>query len=58
MFLGSNYQLLSKIMTSFYFPLALVRSNNSHCQLINLFKSKESFKEKVDSDNNKKTEWF
>ena len=28
-----------------------------HCQLMELFKSKESFKEKVDSVNNWKTAW-
>ena len=39
-------------MTCFYFPLALVRSNSNHCQQMDLFKGKESFKEKVVSDNN------
>ena len=39
-------------ITCFYFSLAVVRSNSSHRQLMDLFKSKESFKEKVDSDNN------
>ena len=42
-------------MTCFYFPL---RSNSSHSQVIDLLKSKESFKGKVHSDNNWKTEWF
>ena len=40
-------------MTCFYFSLdlGLVQSNSSHCQLMDLFKSKERFKEKVHSDN-------
>ena len=38
-------------MTFFYFPFDFVISNNSHCQLMDLFKRKENFKEKVDSDN-------
>ena len=42
----------SDFMTSFYFPLALVRSNSSHRQLMDLLNSKERFEEKVDSDNN------
>ena len=42
----------------FYFRIALFRSSSSHCQLMNLFKNKKSFKEKVDSDNNWKTRWF
>ena len=48
-------------MTCFYFfpcLLLVVKSNSSHCQLIDLFKSKESRKEKVDWDNNWKSEWF
>ena len=45
-------------MTYFYFPFTYVRSNSSHCQLMDLLKSKKSFKEKVDSDNNWKAEWF
>ena len=45
-------------MTFFYFPFDFVISNNSHCQLMDLFKRKENFKEKVDSDSKWKTEWF
>ena len=44
-------------ITCFYFPPTLVRSNRSHCQLMELFKSK-SFKENIDSDNNWKAEQF
>ena len=40
-----------------YFPLALVRCYSSHCQLMELFKSKESCEEKFDSNNNWKTVW-
>ena len=39
------HEVIINFMTCFYFSLALVRSNNSHCQI------KESFKEKVHSDN-------
>ena len=41
-----------------YFPLALIKLNSTHCHqiyLMELFKSKERFKEKVDSNNNWKT---
>ena len=38
-------------MTFFYFLFDFVISNNSHCELMDLFKSKENFKKKVDSDN-------
>ena len=49
-FLWSNNQLLSK----FYFWLIFFPYLN---QLIELFRSKEYFKEKVDSDNNWKAAW-
>ena len=55
--LWSNYQLFSKFYDLLLFP-PCHRSNESHCELMDLFKNKESFKEKVDSDNNWKTEWF
>ena len=44
-------------ITCLYFPLALIRLNSSHCHLMKLFKSKESCKEKFDSNNNWKTAW-
>ena len=44
-------------ITCLYFPLVLIRWNSNHCHLMELFKSKESFKEKVDSNNNWKTAW-
>ena len=44
-------------ITCLYFSLALIRWNSSHCQLMELFKSKENFKEKVDLGNNWKTAW-
>ena len=44
-------------ITCLYFSLALIRWNSSHCQLVELFKSKENFKEKVDLGNNWKTAW-
>ena len=44
-------------ITCLYFPLPLIRWNSSHCHLIELFKTKECFKKKVDSDNNWKTAW-
>ena len=44
-------------ITCLYFPLALIRWNSSHCQLMELFKSKENCKEKFDSNNNWKTAW-
>ena len=44
-------------ITCLYFPLALIRWNSSHCHLMELFKSKESCKEKFDSNNNWKTAW-
>ena len=34
-------------MTCFYFPLASDRSTNIHCQIMDLFKRKESFKENL-----------
>ena len=48
----------TNFMILFYFPLALVRSNSSHCQLMDVFKSKESSKEKIFSGNTWKTELF
>ena len=39
-----------------YFPLALIRWN-SHCHLMELFKSKENCMGKFDSNNNWKTAW-
>ena len=44
-------------ITCLYFSLALIRWNSSHCHLMELFKSKESCKEKFDSNNNWKTAW-
>ena len=44
-------------ITCLYFPLGLIRWNSSHCHLMELFKIKESCKEKFDSDNNWKTAW-
>ena len=44
-------------ITCLYFPLALIRWSSSHCHLMELFKSKESYKEKFDSNNNWKTAW-
>ena len=44
-------------ISSLYFSLALIRWNSSLCHLMELFKSKENFKEKVDSKNNWKTLW-
>ena len=44
-------------ITCLYFPLVLIRWSSSHCHLMKLFKSKESFKEKVDLNNNWKTAW-
>ena len=44
-------------ITYLYFSLALIRWNSSRFHLMELFKSKESFKEKVDSNNNWKTAW-
>ena len=44
-------------ITCLYFPRPLIRWNSSHCHLMELFKRKESFKKKVDSNNNWKTAW-
>ena len=44
-------------ITCLYFCLALIRWNSSHCHLMELFKSKESSKEKFDSNNNWNTTW-
>ena len=50
------YEVIIKCYPNFvsclYSSLALIRSNSSHCQLIELSKSKCNLKEKVDSDNN------
>ena len=55
------YEVITKCylnsITCLYFPLVLIRWNSSHCHLIELFKSKESCKEKFDSNNNWKTAW-
>ena len=51
------YEVILNFIACLYFPLALIRWNSSHCHLMELFKSKESFKEKVDSNNNWKTAW-
>ena len=56
-FLFSNYQGLSRFYNLLSFSPWL-RSNSSQCQVIDLFKSTESLKEKVHSGNNWKTEWF
>ena len=59
-FLWNNYQLLSKFYDLLLFSPCLIyfRSNSSHCRLMDLFKSKESFKKKVNSDSNWKTKGF
>ena len=44
-------------ITCWYFPIASIRWNSSHCRLMELFKSKESCKEKFDSNNDWKTAW-
>ena len=44
-------------ITCLYFPRPLIRWNSSQCHLMELLKSKESFKEKVNSKNNWKTAW-
>ena len=44
-------------ITCLYFLLALIRWNSSHCHLKELFKSKESCREKFGSNNNWKTVW-
>ena len=55
--LWSNNRLRTKLYYLLIFPLALMRSNSSHCQLMELFKDKESIKEKVDSGSNWKAAW-
>ena len=50
-----NYYL--NFITCLYFPRPLIGWSSSHYHLMELFKSKESFKEKVDSNNNWKTAW-
>ena len=49
------FKYYQNFITCLYFPLPLNRWNSSHCHLMELFKSKESFKEKVDLNNNWKT---
>ena len=44
-------------ITCLYFPLDLIRLNSSHCHLMELFKSKESWKKNLISNNNWKTTW-
>ena len=44
-------------ITCLYFPCPLIKWNCSHCHLMELLKSKGSFKEKVDSNNNWKIAW-
>ena len=55
------YKVITKsylnFITCLYFPLSLIRWNNSHCHLMELFKSNESCKEKFDSNNNWKIAW-
>ena len=55
------YEVIIKYFLNFitcsYFPRPLIRWNSSHCHLMELFKSKESCKEKFDSNNNWKTAW-
>ena len=55
------YEVIIKYFLNFitcsYFPRPLIRWNSSHCHLMELFKSKESFRENVDSNNNWKTAW-
>ena len=50
------YEVIIKFYLNFitclYFPVALINWNSNHCHLMELSKSKESFKEKVDSNNN------
>ena len=49
MFLWSNNKLLSMLLLAYIFPCLN--------QLIELFRSKENFKEKVGSDRNRKSTW-
>ena len=55
------YEVIIKCYLSFitclYFSLALIRWNTSHSHLMELFKSKESCKEKIDWNNNWRTAW-
>ena len=44
-------------VTCLYSPLALIRWTSSHCHLMELFIRKQSFEEKVNSNNNLKTAW-
>ena len=39
-------------ITCLYFPLALIWWYSNYCNLMELFKTKKTFKEKVDSNNN------
>ena len=45
------------LITCLYFPLTLIRWNISHCHLMELLKSKKSFNEKVNLNNNWKNAW-
>ena len=53
------YEVIMKcylnFITCLHFPLALIRWDSSHCHLMELFKSKESYKKKFVSNNNWKT---
>ena len=55
------YEVITKcfqiFFTCLYFSIALIRGTSNHCHLMELFTSKESFKEKVDSNNSWKTAW-
>ena len=44
-------------ITCLCFPLVLTRWYSNHCHLMELFKDKESFKSKVDSNDNWKAAW-
>ena len=58
------YELIIKcypnFITCLYSPFTLIRWDSTHCHLLylmELFKRKENFMEKVDSNNNWKTAW-
>ena len=55
------YEVIMKsyliFITCFYFPLASIRWNSTHCHLMELLKSKESWKGNFDLNNNWKTAW-
>ena len=56
------YKIIIRCFLSFisclYFSLALIRCNSRQCHLMEIFKSKESFRGKFDSNNNWKTAWL